>query len=67
MNKVLGRSFIQMKFLIRTKEDFILKTLFETLSTLLEECDLEIGEDFGMRSTCMNVEKTVLVDFLLHS
>ena len=56
-----------MKFLIKTKEGVILKTLFETLSTLLEECDLEIGEDFGMRSTCMNVEKTILVDFLLHS
>ena len=32
-----------MKFLIKTKEGVILKTLFETLSTLLEECDLEIG------------------------
>ena len=56
-----------MKFLIKTKEGVILKTLFETLSTLLEECDLEFGEDFGMRSTCTNVERTVLVDFLLHS
>ena len=56
-----------MKFLIKPKEGVILKTLFETLSTLLEECDLEVGEDFGMRSTCMNVERTVLVDFLLHS
>ena len=56
-----------MKFLIKTKEGAILKTLFETLSILLGECDLEVGEDFGMRSTCMNVERTVLVNFLLRS
>ena len=55
-----------MKFLIKTKEGVAVRTLFEILSTILDECDLEIHEDFGIMSTCVNVDKTVLVSFDLH-